>query len=429
MLNKKDLIGWFETGCKKPEQCLIGMEHEMFVFDPKTWRRVPYQNGISRIFDWLKTQNWQPILENGQAIAMTKGNQSITLEPGGQFELSGAPHKDLHQVYAEFAEHLQRLQQISKDLGLAFVPMGFDPVSTRDEVDWMPKDRYVIMRHYMPTRGQLGLDMMLRTCTVQANLDYVSEPDMVAKMRLSMALQPIISAIFAASPFKEKSLNGYQTYRQRVWQDTDPDRCGFLDFVFNGDMGFERYVDYLLDVPMYFTYRKGYIDRSGHSFRDYMATNEATLEDWADHTTTAFPEVRLKKYLEMRGADASSPAMMLALPAIWTGLLYVDSILSQGLSMIQSWSIDDMRQMYKDVPAQGLSAFLGKQPVLEIAREVLRLAEQGLRARGLGEEIYLEPLLQVMEPGQSLAQQWLLKVDVATMDWAEFLSSRAVACD
>ncbi|MGH6739155.1 MAG: glutamate--cysteine ligase, partial [Bradyrhizobium sp.] len=313
--DKRQLVEFHEGGNKPPAAWRVGTEHEKFVFRRSDLRRVPYEgpHGIGALLEGMTRFGWKPVLEKGNVIALENDSRcSITLEPGGQFELSGAPLETVHQTCEEVHEHLRQVREVCDELGLGMIGLGFDPISRRDEVSWMPKGRYRIMRDYMPKKGRLGHDMMLRTCTVQANLDYESEADMVKKFRMSLALQPAAVALFANSPFVEGKPSGYQTYRSLVWTDTDPDRCGTLPFVFEDGFGFERYVDWMLDVPMYFVYRDGkYIDVAGRSFRDFLANKipevkhvEPTMADWADHLTTIFPEVRLKKFLEIRGADA-----------------------------------------------------------------------------------------------------------------------------
>src|SRR5690606_16169634 len=310
---------------KPRERWRIGTEHEKFVFRRRDLRRADYESGIRPLLEGLTRFGWTPVLENGNPIALCQGEASISLEPGGQLELSGAPLETIHQTCAEVGQHLKQVREVTEELGLGMLGMGFDPKWRRDDVPWMPKGRYRIMREYMPKRGKLGLDMMLRTCTVQVNLDFSDEADMVRKFRASLALQPIATALFAASPFVEGKPTSFQSWRSHVWTDTDPDRCGMLPFVFEEGFGFERYVDWMLDVPMYFVYRDGrYIDASGQSFRDFMEGRLPALPgerpqmgDWTDHLTTAFPEVRLKRYLEMRGADGGPWDRLCALPAFW----------------------------------------------------------------------------------------------------------------
>src|SRR3954468_9827748 len=331
--DKRQLVEYHAAGCKPPEAWRIGTEHEKFVFRRADLKRVPYDgpDGIKALLQGMTRFGWDPVLENGNIIALSNDSQcSITLEPGGQFELSGAPLETVHQTCDEVHEHLRQVREVCDELGLGMLGLGFDPKWRREDIPFMPKARYQIMRDYMPRRGSLGLDMMLRTCTVQTNLDFASEADMIRKYRVSLALQPVATALFANSPFTEGRPNGFQSFRSQIWTDTDPDRCGDLPFVFEDGFGFERYVDYALDVPMYFVYRDGrYIDAAGQSFRDFLKGRLPALPgevplitDWGDHLTTLFPEVRLKRYLEMRGADAGTEPRLAALPALWVGLLY-----------------------------------------------------------------------------------------------------------
>ena len=329
------------------------------------------------------------MLENGQPIALTKQGCNISLEPGGQFELSGAPLETLHQTCCEAHTHLDEVKKIAEPLGIGMLGMGFQPKWRREDIPWMPKGRYAIMGGYMPKVGKLGLDMMLRTCTVQVNLDFASEADMVRKFRVSLALQPIATALFANSPFIEGRPAGYLSYRSHIWTDTDPDRSGMLPFVFEPGMGFERYVDYVLDVPMYFVYRDGrYIDASGQSFRDFMAGRlpalpgeRPTLSDWGDHLTTAFPEVRLKRFLEMRGADAGSWRSLCGLPALWTGLLYDDAALDAAAELVRDWTAEEHADLRAEVPRTALAhAVPRRHASRDVAREVVAIAKAGLEA-------------------------------------------------
>ena len=314
----RQLVEHLEEGCKPTEDWRIGTEHEKFVFKLDTLEPVPYEGdwGIGKFLDGLQRFGWQPVMENGNAIALTMNDCNISLEPGGQLELSGAPLENIHQTCDEVHTHLTQVKEVAGELGVGLVGTGFIPKWKRDDIKWMPKGRYKIMREYMPKVGSMGLDMMLRTCTVQVNLDFSSEADMARKMRVGMAMQPIATALFANSPFKEGKRADYMSLRSHVWTDVDNDRSGILPFVFDDDFGYESYVDYVLDTPMYFVYRDGaYIDASGQSFRDFMAGNlaalpgeRATMGDWVDHTTTLFPEVRLKQFLEMRGADGERGA-------------------------------------------------------------------------------------------------------------------------
>ncbi|MCA8928263.1 MAG: glutamate--cysteine ligase, partial [Alphaproteobacteria bacterium] len=334
--SKDELVAYFAAGNKPPEDWRIGTEHEKLVFRLKDLTRPGYEgpDGIGALLRGLAERYaWEPIKENGNTIALTDhAGGSITLEPGGQFELSGAPLETIHETCREVHTHLDQVRTVCNDLGLGMVGIGFDPKWRREDIQWMPKGRYRIMRNYMPKVGTLGLDMMLRTCTVQVNLDYGSEADMVQKFRVSLALQPLATALFANSPFKEGRPNGYMSYRSHVWTDTDPDRSGMLDFVFEDGFGFERYTDYILDVPMYFVHRgQDYVDLAGRSFRQFLAGeleaedqghvirkgDRPSMEDWADHVTTAFPEVRMKRYLELRGTDGGPWRRLCALPALW----------------------------------------------------------------------------------------------------------------
>jgi len=311
--SKRQLIEYIEKGSKPKDAWRIGTEHEKFAYRRSDLKPLPYDgpDGIGAILEGMTRFGWERVQENGKTIALSRGAGAITLEPGGQFELSGAPLKAIHQTCDEVNEHLDQVREIDNELGTAMMGLGFNPKWKRDEIPWMPKGRYKIMRAYMPKKGSLGLDMMTRTYTVQVNLDFSSEADMVEKFRASLALQPIATALFANSPFTEGKPNGFQSYRSHIWTDTDPDRCGILPFVFEPGMSFERYVDYLLDVPMYFVYRNDqYLDFSGRSFRDFMAgrfrdevKDEPRITDFTDHLTTVFPEVRMKRFLEMRGAD------------------------------------------------------------------------------------------------------------------------------
>lgn len=346
-----------------------------------------------------------------------KDNASVSLEPGGQTELSGAPLADLHATAAELDSHLSELREVAGPLGTAFLPVGFHPLAARDAMPWMPKQRYAIMRQYMPRVGELGLDMMLRTCTVQSNLDFGDEADMVEKLRLSLALQPLSTALWANSPFREGRATDYLTLRGEVWTRTDPDRTGIPSVVFEEGFGFERFAEYVLDVPMYFVMREGaFVDATSTSFRDFIRHGlpghpdvHATMGDWADHVTTVFTDVRLKRFLEMRGADVGSPAMIVAHPAFWTGLLYDDAAQKAGLELVRGWSVGEMRRLRTEVPKLGLRAEIGGRPLRDVARDVVRIARDGLAARGLGEEKFLAPVEEIAETGQTQADRWLVR--------------------
>jgi len=426
--DRRQLVAWFESGARPPAAFRIGTEHEKFAFARADRRRLPYdgERSIKALLDGLADQfGWERVLENGRPIALAKDRCSITLEPGGQFELSGAPLETLHQTCCEVHTHLDEVRKVAEPLGVAMLGMGFDPKWRRDDIPWMPKGRYAIMRRYMPLKGRLGLDMMLRTCTVQVNLDYSSEADMVRKFRTSLALQPVATALFANSPFTEGRPNGFLSFRANVWTDTDPDRCGDLPFVFEPGMGFGRYVDYMLDVPMYFVYRDGrYVDAAGQSFEDFMAGRLPalpgelpTLSDWSDHVTTAFPEVRLKRYLEMRGADGGPWRAICALPALWVGLLYDRATLDAASAMVEDWTTEERRGLMRDVPRQGLATVFRGRPLLDVARQIVTLARQGLQRRarinwdGVDESRYLKVLEEIAATGRTMAEDKLARFE------------------
>jgi len=421
--SRQQLIDDLAAGNKPREDWRIGTEHEKFGFRLSDLRPPTYDGpqGIRAVLEGLAQFGWTPVIEGGHLIALKKDGASVTLEPAGQLELSGAPLENLHQTCRETAGHLGELKIVSDRLGIGFLGMGFQPKWTREDMPWMPKGRYKIMREYMPKVGGLGLDMMTRTCTVQVNLDFASEADMVKKFRVSLALQPIATALFADSPFREGQPNGFLSYRSHIWTDTDPDRTGMLDFVFEDGFGFERYVDYILDVPMYFVYREGrYIDAAGLSFRDFMRGElsvlpgeKPTLSDWGDHLTTAFPEVRLKRYLEMRGADAGPWSRLCALPAFWTGLLYDDTALDAAWDLVRDFSMEERNALRDGVPRQALKLPFRNSNLLELARESLKIAAHGLQRRarlncnGVDERIYLESLIEIVDSGQTAAERKL----------------------
>ena len=423
IVSKGQLVDYIAEGCKPPEKWLIGTEHEKFVFHTGSMRPVAHEgeNGIGALLQGLTQFGWEPVEENGQLIALTQDGANITLEPGGQFELSGAPLPSVHHTCRETNEHLAQVKEIGQKLGVGFLGLGFNPKWTRADIPWMPKGRYAIMRRYMPLKGNLGLDMMLRTCTVQVNLDFASEADMVKKYRVSLALQPIATALWANSPFVEGKPSGFKSFRANIWTDTDPDRTGLLPFVFEDGMSFERHVDYVLDVPMYFVYRDGkYIDVAGSSFRDFMEGKLAalpgelpTMGDWADHLTTVFPEVRLKRYLEMRGADGGPWRRLCALPAYWVGLLYDTVTLDAAWDLVKDWTLEERAKLRADVPRMGLQAPFRNGTVQDIARLSLKIAREGLdrRARhdsyGRSESIFLETLDRSAESGLTPADEML----------------------
>lgn len=422
-LTRSDLVGALAAGNKPRDRWRIGSEHEKFVFARDTLAPVPYEGerGISAILGRLGRFDWKPKYEGGKIIALVQDGASITLEPGGQFELSGAPLAHLHETCREVHVHLAQVKAVGDELGIGFLGMGFHPTARRDEIPVMPKQRYDIMRAYMPKRGSLGLDMMLRTCTVQVNLDFASEADMVKKFRVGLALQPVATALFAASPFTEGRPNGYLSWRSQIWTDTDPDRTGMLPFVFEDGFGFERYAEYMLDVPMYFVERDGVMhDASGQSFRDFLDGRlpalpgaRPRLKDWEDHLTTAFPEVRLKTFLEMRGADGGPWARLCALPAFWVGLLYDDAALEAACSLVRGWTMEEMLALRRDVPRLALGTPFRGGTLRDIARDCLAIARDGLAARNRrneaeeSEAVFLNTLQQIVEDNRTLAEEML----------------------
>ena len=422
--DRAELVESLAAGCKPPAAWRIGTEHEKFAYRLEDHAPIAYDGepGIRQVLEALTRFGWEPVRENGYVVALAgEDGAKVSLEPGGQVELSGATVETIHQTCAELNEHLRQVRAVAKELGIAMMGMGFNPKWRRQDVPWMPKARYRIMRDYMPTRGDHGLDMMLRTCTVQVNLDFSSEADMVRKFRVGLALQPVATALFANSPFVEGKPTGYLSYRSFVWTDTDPDRCGMMPFVFDRDFGFERYVDWMLDVPMYFVYRDGkYIDAAGQSFRDFMAGRLPALpgerprmSDWDDHLTTAFPEVRLKTFLEMRGADGGPWRRLCALPAFWVGLIYDQAALDAAWEMVKDWSVAEMAALRQAVPRLGLAAPFRNRTVLDLARDALCIARQGLKARartdmwGQDESMYLATLEQIVDSGISPAENKL----------------------
>ncbi|WP_072372800.1 glutamate--cysteine ligase [Hyphomicrobium sp. NDB2Meth4] len=424
--SRDDLVGWIAAGEKPKAAWRIGTEHEKFVFHTDTLTPVPYEGArsISALLKALITRfGWDPIMEGDKIIALKRegceicGN--ISLEPGGQFELSGGALETLHETAVETRAHLREVLCVGEQLGIGFIGLGFSPKWTLAETPHMPKQRYNIMTRYMPTVGSRGLDMMYRTATIQVNLDFASEADMVKKLRVSLALQPIATALFAASPFTEGKLNGFESMRSEVWRDTDKRRTGMLPFVFEEGMGYERYVDYALSVPMYFVYRGGrYIDASGASFQDFLdgklpqlPGERPTIDDWSDHLTTLFPEVRLKRFLEMRGADSGPWQRICALPAFWVGLLYDEQALDAAWNLVKDWTAEEREALRNAVPRTALTTKFRDTTVQQISREVLRIARRGLRARrrinaaSQDESVYLDLLDEVAHSGRTLADR------------------------
>jgi len=412
----RDLAGWFAAGSKPRSQWRLGTEHEKIGYRREGFAPPAYEpKGIADLLEGLVPRGWERIEDAGKLIGLKRGEASVSLEPGGQFELSGAPLTTVVETEAELEDHLRDLREVAEPLGIGFAGLGFHPTATRDAMPFMPKSRYVIMRDYMPRVGDMGLDMMLRTATVQANLDFGDEADMVEKFRISLALQPLATALFANSPFREGEATEYRTLRGQVWTRTDPDRTGIPAVAFEDGFGFERFADWVLDVPMYFIMRDGrFVDATGTTFRDFMAkglpndpSTRATMGDWADHVTTVFTDVRLKRFLEMRGSDMGSAEMVCALPAFWAGLLYDDAAQKAAAALVGDWSVAQMHAMRADVPRRALDAGIGDRTLREIAPEVLAIARDGLRARGHGEERFLAPLERIAGSGETQADHWL----------------------
>jgi glutamate--cysteine ligase len=421
--DRRQLVEYFAQAVKPKARWLIGCEHEKFPFRPVTQKPVSYDepNGLRDLYRAMESYGWAPILEDGNIIGLTRGKAAISFEPGGQVELAGSPFGNLHEIAAETDQHLVEVNEIGERLGIGFLGIGFHPAARREDISWVPKQRYAIMRKYMPKKGTRGLDMMLRTCTVQVNLDFSDEADMVKKYRVSLALQPLATALFASSPFTEGRPNGLQSARMHAWLDTDNDRSGAPGLVFEDGFGFERYTDYALDVPMYFVWRDWrYIDCAGQSFHDFLTGKlpampgaVPTLTDWANHLTTLFPDVRLKRVLEMRGADAGSSDMLQALPSFWVGLLYDEMACDAAWDLAKGWSAEARAKLHQDVPKHGLNAEIGGRKLKDVARSALEIAKEGLQRRavklhGMDESGYLDPLIAIAETGQTRSD-WLLK--------------------
>ncbi len=424
--HRDQLVVPMQQGEKPKDAWRIGTEHEKLVYCRKSFKAPSYDEpgGIRDILLALTEFGWEPVEEGGKVIAMRGADGTVSLEPAGQLELSGAPLENLHETCAETGRHLEQVKEIGERCGVGFLGLGMWPDKTREELPIMPKGRYAIMMRHMPRVGSMGLDMMLRTCTIQVNLDYSSEADMAKKFRTGLALQPLATALFANSPFTEGKPNGFLSYRSHIWSDTDPQRTGMLPFVFEDGFGYERYVDYMLDVPMYFVFRDGkYIDAAGMSFRDFLKGDLPALpgekpreSDWIDHLSTAFPEVRLKSFLEMRGADGGPWNRICALPAFWVGLLYDQGALDAAWDLVKHWTMEEREELRNAVPKLALDAPIPGGGILrDIAGEVLAIARQGLSARarlnssGDNETGFLEPLDDIVKSGRVPAQQLLEK--------------------
>jgi glutamate--cysteine ligase len=422
--NTSQLADYLASGCKTPDRFRIGTEHEKFGFRLADLTPPPYEpEGIRAMLEGIAAGSWTPILDSGQPIGLSRDGASISLEPAGQFELSGAQCRTLHETQAELAAHLAEVRPVAEALGLGFAPLGFHPLAKRVEMPWMPKGRYGIMSRYMPKVGTRGLDMMTRTCTVQVNLDFASEADMVRKLRVSLALQPLATALFANSPFYEGEPNGLVSNRAQVWTATDNARSGIPAAVFEEGFGFERFAKFALDVPMYFVYRnERYVDVAGASFRDFMAGRlpgfegqVPTIGDFADHLTTIFTDVRLKRFLEMRGADAGNPAMMTAMSAFWVGILYDEAALAAAEALVADVRPDALTAVRAEVPRRGLDAPWRRGKLRDLVQPLVAIAEDGLAARnftnaaGADERIYLEPVREIAAGGPTQAEHWLAR--------------------
>jgi len=418
----QQMAEYLAVGSKPSAAFRIGTEHEKFGFRLTDLASPPYApDGIRAMLEGIGNDGWDWIEDHGNPIGLKRGHESVSLEPAGQFELSGAPLESLHDTEAELQSHYEDVRRVAAPLGLGFAPLGFHPTQSFAQMPWMPKSRYGIMRRYMPKVGALGLDMMTRTCTVQVNLDFSSEADMAAKLKVSLALQPVATALFANSPFKEGKPSGFLSTRAQVWTDTDNARSGMPGVLFAEDFGFERYIDWVLDVPMYFVMRDGeMIDLAGASFRDFVAgrlnhpgVGHATMGDFADHITTVFTDVRLKRFLEMRGADAGTAAMMVAQSALWVGLLYDEPTLAAALSLVRKHPWEVYQGLRADVARNALGAKFGTGTVRDVAREMVELAAQGLRNRarvnGAGEDEtkFLAPLFDIIHGAPTQAEHWL----------------------
>lgn len=423
------LVEYFERGCKPKEHWWIGTEHEKFGFFEGDFSPIPYEGevGIQTFLTQLQRFGWSPHYEGDKIIGLEqklqngKSGANVSLEPGGQLELSGAMLKTLHQTCDEVGSHLEQVRTIAQALGIGFLGVGFCPHWSLEDMPHMPKDRYRILEKYMKKIQSQGRDMMFRTCTVQVNLDFSSEIDMIKKLRVALALQPIATAIFANSPFADGKPTGYQSYRSQVWLHTDKQRTGMLDRAFESNFGFAKYAEYALDVPLYFIHRDGrYIDVAGKSFRDFLDGKLPELEgerpneaDWANHLTTIFPEARLKRFLEMRGADSGPWRQLCALPAFWVGLLYDDDVLDTVWQMVREWSASERNQLRQQVPKYGLETPLRGEPLIKWARKLVELSHNGLKARanldkdGNDETHFLHPIEEMLAREQNLAQELL----------------------
>ncbi len=426
--HRDQLAEYLASGCKPRADWRIGTEHEKFGYCHDNLMPLPYDGprSIKAMLEGLRDRfGWEPMLEAGNIIGLVKDGANVSLEPGGQLELSGAPLETIHQTCDEVNEHLRQVKSVADDLGIGFIGLGAAPIWRHEDMPMMPKGRYRLMTDYMGRVGTHGTQMMYRTCTVQVNLDFESEADMVQKLRVALALQPVATALFANSPFFEGAPNGHKSWRSRIWRDLDADRTGMLPFVFEDGFGFEAWVDYALDVPMYFVYRDGvYIDALGMSFRDFLdgrlpalPGEVPTLSDWADHLTTIFPEARVKKYIEMRGADGGPWRRLCALPALWVGLMYDQGALDAAWDLAKGWDADTREALRVTASVDGLAGHVGELSLQDLAQQVVEIAEAGLRARarpGSGgmlpdETHFLNALKDSIETGQTPADELLAR--------------------
>lgn len=430
--HKAQLIAYFERGNTPTEKWGIGTENEKFLFSSIDNKRLHFNqgNGISDILVQLQKDGWTPIKEGEKTIGLRKNGASITLEPGGQFELSGENITTIHETFQETRKHFQELNKICLKYGFYSLPMGVDPLSNLSEIPWVPKERYRYMKDYMPTKGELGLEMMTKTASIQVNLDYCSENDMVKKMRVAQALQPIVTAIFANSPFSNGKPNGYLSYRAHIWDNTDPDRCGFLPFIFDEAFGFERWTDYLLDIPMYFIFRDGrHSPAKGLTFRDFINGKHnlnPTMADWELHASTVFPDVRLKNFIEMRGADANGASHIAALSALWVGLLYDRQSLEEVHDLISEWNIETIQEVRSQVPVKGLNAESGNLHAGHISRKIYQISKDGLVRRSQlrstdNQSRFLEPVNEITKSGITIAEKLLQRYKKNTERLPELL--------
>ncbi|WP_109467664.1 glutamate--cysteine ligase [Albibacillus kandeliae] len=434
----EQLAEYLASGCKPKSDWRIGTEHEKFGYCKDTLQPIPYEGkrSVLAVLEGLRdVHGWSPVTESGKLIGLTKNGANVSLEPGGQLELSGAPVETIHETCDEVNDHLREVKDVADKVGVGFIGLGAAPVWSHDDMPMMPKGRYKLMDGYMQKVGTMGRTMMRRTCTVQVNLDFSSEKDMVQKMRVAIALQPVATALFANSPFFEGKPNGMKSWRSRVWRDLDADRTGMVPFVFEKGFGFERWVEYALDVPMYFVYRDGrYINALGQSFRDFMNGDlpalpgeTPTLSDWADHLTTLFPEARVKKFIEMRGADGGPWRRLCALPAFWVGLMYDQSSLDAAWDLVKRWDAPTREALRVAASEQALQAKVNGIDMHELAREVVAISEAGLKARarqGAGgmvpdETHFLNALKESLDTGKVPADELL---DHYNGDWNGDLS-------